>query len=152
MKKYLVHIIWLVVAILAFVGGMYYGKSTVTTALSGRGAGAFSSSTRAGFAGRGGATGGGFVTGQILSMGSDSFTVSLANGNSQVVFYSSSTSVIKPMPASVSDLTTGTLVMIGGTTNSDGSLTAQSIQVRLASSTGGFGGGPAAGGGAATSQ
>ena len=56
-------------------------------------------------------------------------TVSLANGNSQVVFYSSSTQVMKPTDSSGKRLATGTRVMIGGTSNSDGSLTAQSIQV-----------------------
>ena len=128
MKKYSVHIIWAVVVIAAFAGGMYYGKSAVPAGFAGRvgGPGDFASSTRGG---RGGA-GGGFVAGQIVSKDAQSLTVQLANGNSEVVFYSSSTAVIKPTPASVNDLTTGTNVMIGGTQNSDGSLTAQSIQVR----------------------
>jgi Domain of unknown function (DUF5666) len=146
MKKYLVHIVWLVVVIVALVGGIYYGKSTAASA-AGRFGGAGASSTRTGFTGRGGAAGGGFVAGQILSLGAGSMTIQLANGNSQVVFYSSSTAVIKPEPAPVSSLMPGTMVMIGGTTNSDGSLTAQSIQVRTAGASG-FGGGGAAGSGA----
>jgi len=129
MKKYSTHIIWAIVVIIAFVGGMYYGKSTVASGLAGRlrGAGGFTSSTRTGA--RAG-SGGGFVSGQILTKDAQSLTIQLANGNSEVVFYSTSTSVIKPTPASVSNLTAGTNVMIGGTQNSDGSLTAQSIQVR----------------------
>jgi hypothetical protein len=128
MKKYLVHGVWLVVAILAFVGGMYYGKMGAGSQFAGR-TGNFASSTRGGFAARGG-SGGGFVTGQIVSKDAQSLTIQLPNGNSEIVFYSSSTAVIKPTAASVNDLTTGTNVMIGGTQNSDGSLTAQSIQVR----------------------
>jgi hypothetical protein len=138
MKKYLVPVVWIVIAILAFVGGMYYGKSTVSSSLAGRGG--FASSTRS----IGSRTGGGFVTGNIVSKDAQSLTVQLANGNSEVVFYSSSTSVIKPSPASVSDLTTGTNVIIGGTQNSDGSLTAQTIQVRTGNGPGP--GGPGGGG------
>ncbi len=140
MKKYLVHIVWLIIAIVAFVGGMYYGKSTVSSSFAGRGS--FASSTRS----LGSRTGGGFVTGQIVSADAQSLTVQLANGNSEVVFYSSSTSVVKPSPASASDLTPGTTVMIGGTQNSDGSVTAQTIQVRTANSPS-FGGGAGQGGG-----
>jgi hypothetical protein len=141
MKKYQTHIIWAIVVIVAFAGGWFIGQGTASGTAANRGAFALSSSTRAGFAGRGGAgAGGGFVAGTIMSIGSSSLTISLPNGNSEIVFYSGSTSVIKPTPASVSDLTPGTTVMIGGMSNSDGSLTAQSIQVRNASSTGGFGG------------
>jgi Domain of unknown function (DUF5666) len=130
MKKYKVHIVWAIIVVVALIGGWYYGKTTsASSGVAGR-LGAYSSSTRAAFAGRGGAAGGGFVSGQILSIGAQSFTVQLANGNSEVVFYSSSTSVVKPTIASVSDLTVGSNVMIGGSTNSDGSVTAQTIQVR----------------------
>jgi hypothetical protein len=127
MKKYLVHIIWAVVVIVALVGGIFYGKgSAAISATSARGP--YASSTRSGF-GRA-AAGGGFVSGQIISVDANSMTVSLANGNSQVIFYSSSTQVMKPTIVPASDLTAGTRVMIGGTSNSDGSLTAQSIQVQ----------------------
>jgi hypothetical protein len=149
MKKYQTHIIWLVIAIVAFVGGWFIGNGMASSAAGGRG-GAFAlgSSTRAGFTGGLRGAGGGFVAGQIMSISSSSLTLALPNGNSEIVFYSGTTSVIKPTPAPVSSLTPGTMVMIGGTANSDGSLTAQSIQVRTASSTGGFGGGGGGGGGA----
>ncbi len=145
MKKYIVHIVWIVVAIVAFVGGLYYGKATASPSFAGRGA--FASSTRNG-TGRAG-SGGGFVTGQVTSKDAQSLTVQLPNGNSEIVFYSSSTSVIKPSSASVSDLTPGTSVMIGGTQNPDGSVTAQTIQVRGPGAPG-FGGG--GGGGAPSGQ
>jgi hypothetical protein len=123
MKKYSVHIVWAVIAIVALVGGIFYGKGNATgTAIT---RGSFASSTRS----RVGA-GGGFVSGQIISVDGNSMTVSLANGNSEVVFYSSSTQILKPTIVPASNLTAGTRVMIGGTSNSDGSLTAQSIQVQ----------------------
>lgn len=131
-------IIWVIVAIAALAGGFFWGKSvgassTIATNRTGTGRFAFGSSTAA-FAGRtGGATGaagGGLAVGQVLSIGSDSLTLQLANGNSESVFFSSSTQVIVPQPASISSVQTGTMVMVAGTTNSDGSVTATSIQLR----------------------
>ena len=136
MKKYLVHVIWFIAVIVAFVGGIYYSQTTTQTTMNGQG-NANASSTRR-FGGRGGA-GGGFAAGQILSKDSQSITVQLPNGNSEVVFYSSSTQVIKPSPASVKDLTPGTNITVGGTQNADGSVTAQMIQIREGSLGIGFG-------------
>ena len=113
-----------------FYLGMLYKGSTTPSGLAGRGAGAFSSST---FAGRGGGanfTGGGALTGQVLSKDAQSLTVQLPSGNSEVVFYSSSTSVVVPSPSSISTVNQGANVTITGTQNSDGSFVAQSIQVR----------------------
>ena len=124
MTKYKVHIIWAVIVVVALVGGILYGKGSVGGQTAAR---SLASSTRSGY---GRAAAGGFVSGQIISVDANSMTVSLANGNSQVVFYSSSTQVMKPTIIPASDLTAGTRVMIGGTSNSDGSLTAQSIQVQ----------------------
>jgi len=124
MKKYSVHIIWAVIVVVALVGGIFYGKSSAPSSTASRGS--YASSTRSGFS----RAGGGFVAGQIISVDSSSMMVSLANGSSQVVFYSNSTQVMKPTIVPASTLTTGTRVMIGGTANSDGSLTAQSIQVQ----------------------
>ena len=78
--------------------------------------------------------------GSVTAIDSQSITLQLANGNSENVFYSSSTPVIVPQPASISSITPGTNVIITGTSNSDGSLTAQSIQVRNANPPGGPGG------------
>ncbi len=144
MKKYKVHIIWAVIAVIALAGGIVYGKSSAGSQAAGR---SFASSTRSGALRTG--SSGGFVSGQIISIDANSMTVSLANGNSQVVFYSSSTQVMKPTMVGTSALTTGTRVMIGGTSNSDGSLTAQSIQVQTGSGFGGSAGSRPSGTGAA---
>jgi hypothetical protein len=82
------------------------------------------------------------VTGQITAMDSSSVTLQLANGNSEVVFYSTSTPVSEPTTVLANTLKVGTTIMVGGTSNSDGSLTAQTIQVRPAGTTsGGYGAG-----------
>jgi hypothetical protein len=145
MKKYLVHIVWLVIAIVALGGGFFWGKASGAATRTAGFAGAYSSSTRRT---AGGAAGGGLVTGQIATMDSSSITLQLANGNSEVVFYSTSTPVSEPTMVSVNTLKVGTTIMVGGTSNSDGSLTAQTIQVRAAGTSGGYG----AGSGANTAQ
>ena len=141
MKKYLVHIVWLVIAIVALGGGFFWGKASGAATRAAGFAGAYSSSTRRA---AGGAAGGGLVTGTIATIGSSSITLQLANGNSEVVFYSTSTPVSEPTKVSVNTLKVGTTVMVGGTSNSDGSLTAQTIQVRPAGTSGGYGAGSGA--------
>jgi len=152
MKKYRTHIIWLVIAIVALVGGFYWGNASVTLSKgSFAGAGTFSSSTRR-LGGAGGTAGGGIAAGQIIATDSSSITLQLANGNSEVVFYSSSTPVSEPTTVSVSTLKVGTNVTVAGTSNSDGSVTAQTIQVRPAGAPGGYGGGAGAGTATSTKQ
>jgi len=128
-KHWLTIILCVACAVIFFFAGMFYGNMTKNAAsLAGRG---FSSSSARGFGGtaRGG-NGGGFASGQVMAKDNQTITLQLPNGNSEVVFYSSSTQVVKPTAASVDDVVNGTQVMIGGTQNADGSLTAQSIQIR----------------------
>ncbi len=136
MKKYLVHGVWLFAAVIAFVGGLYYGKASASPAAGGHAA--LNETGAAGGRGNfgGNRAGGGFVAGTITAIDPQSITIELPNGNSEVVFYSASTSVVKPSLASTTDLAPGTSVMIAGTQNADGSLTAQSIQIRNANEPG----------------
>lgn len=112
-----------VVAGISFYGGMKYGQqSAVATRQQ---ALQQSRGQRAG-----GVQSGGFVTGEVISKDADSITVKMRDGSSRIVLYSVSTSVTKPVSSSVQNISVGTQVMVGGTQNSDGSITAQSIQVR----------------------
>lgn len=77
---------------------------------------------------RQGAMGGG-TTGEIIAKDDTSITVKLADGSSRVVTVSSSTSVSKMTSGSATDLVIGENVVVMGTTNSDGSVSAQSIQL-----------------------
>ena len=92
--------------------------------------------TRGNFAGRGAGAGGfgGGTTGSIVSNSGNSLTVSLKDGSSKVIFISASTTVMKTTAGSSSDLSSGTNVVVMGSTNSDGSITANSIQVRPSTS------------------
>ena len=138
MNKLLIRISIIVIAGGAFYGGMKYEDHVVAQAAPANfrnltpeqrqqraaqfGAGA----------GRGGANGanGNFTVGEIISRDDKSITLKLRDGGSKIVFYSSSTSVQKNAPGSATDLTTGEQVSVMGSANSDGSVTAQNIQLR----------------------
>ncbi|MBI2464701.1 hypothetical protein HYV64_01030 [Candidatus Shapirobacteria bacterium] len=76
-----------------------------------------------------GRLGGGMTNGEIIGVDDQSITVKMPDGSSKVVLLSSTTTINKSAEGSISDLKTGEKVAIFGSTNSDGSLTAQSIQL-----------------------
>ncbi|HET8575221.1 MAG TPA: hypothetical protein VFM02_03580 [Candidatus Paceibacterota bacterium] len=134
--------IWVVVLAVVvggglFYGGTVYGKSGGAVASSRSrfqqfSRGQFASSSAMGnFGGRGG---GGMVAGQVLSSDSQGVTVKLPTGGTKLVFVSTSTKVSKTVDAAPSDLATGTNIVVQGTSNSDGSVTASTVEIRPAGS------------------
>lgn len=69
------------------------------------------------------------VVGQIASMDASSITVKLSDGSSKIVLTNGSTTISKTDSATIADLKTGDNVGVFGVTNSDGSVTAQNIQL-----------------------
>jgi hypothetical protein len=136
-KKIGLGIVGVIVLIGVFYGGMIYGKSQIPT----RGAQAFDPNNmpsgmpsgipnaginnvknRAGF--------GGITSGEIISKDDKGITIKLQDGGSKIIFLSTTTTVAKTATGSITDLTVGTQVFVTGTTNTDGSITAQTVQIR----------------------
>lgn len=69
------------------------------------------------------------IRGQIISSDSNSITVKLQDGSTKIVILNGSSVIAKSTTGQVSDLTNGSEVTAFGTTNSDGSITAQNIQI-----------------------
>lgn len=69
------------------------------------------------------------VTGQILSTDDQSITVKLADGSTKIVLLTNSTQINQATKATKDDLKTGITVAAFGTTNTDGSVTAQAVQI-----------------------
>lgn len=110
----------------AFFGGMRYGKGSARM---------FGGSEMQRFTGgpngvRAGQQGVSVVAGEILKKDSASITVSLRDGGSKIIFFSDTTEISKFASGSAEDLTVGKPVIVNGKTNTDGSITAQSIQLR----------------------
>jgi len=138
MKKLLPTIITvLVVGLLSFYGGMKLGESKNGQA------NVLQGGNFAQLGGQPGQTGGNttlqkhtgaqginFINGEILSVDDKSITVKLPDGGSKIVFFSETTKIVKSTDTQAADLTTGTNVMVNGTTNTDGSISATNIQIR----------------------
>lgn len=145
-KKYIVIALVAIIVVGAggFYGGTRYESSHLTSAgqlrgtggagnFAGGGTGQGRRATGTGQGGPGGAgANGGFTTGNIIAADSNSITVQMRDGSSKTVYYSGSTAIGKTAAGSSSDLSNGEGVMITGTANSDGSITAQNIQIRPA--------------------
>lgn len=69
------------------------------------------------------------VNGEIIAADDKSITVKLPDGSSKIILLTDKTSINKAAQGSKDDLKTGEQVMVFGSTNSDGSLTAQNIQL-----------------------
>lgn len=71
------------------------------------------------------------VRGEIIAQDEKSITVKLADESSKIVLISENTQINKAETAAIADLTTGEQVMVFGTTNPDGSLSATQIQLNF---------------------
>jgi len=126
-------VIGIVVAGAAFFGGMQYQSGKTPQ----RGPGGFAGASGANFQGmkqgqganRVGGQGANFTAGEILSKDDKSITVKMRDNGTKIIFVSGTTKITKNTDGSLSDLSVGKNVSVNGKTNSDGSLTADSVQL-----------------------
>lgn len=85
--------------------------------------------------GAGNTRGVGFATGEILFKDDNSITIKLRDGGSQIIFFSTSTQIMKSPVGATGDLKVGESITANGSSNQDGSVTAQSIQLRPVTTT-----------------
>lgn len=119
-------IVALVVGGGTFFGGMKYQQGKQPSFMRQGGTGA--QGTRTGTNSRMG-TGFRPVNGEILSADDKSITVKLQDGSSKIVLISDNTSINQASQATKNDLKVGVKVAVVGQQNSDGSVTAQNIQI-----------------------
>ena len=140
MKKILpIIIIIVIVAAGSFFAGMKYGQSKSSTNLSRGNFQNMSPEERqqriqqmgtAGVGFRDNRESSGFASGEIISKDDKSITIKLPDGGSKIIFYSETTEVGKFVDGTPTDLEVDKTVIVNGTANQDGSITAQSIQMR----------------------
>lgn len=132
MKKNLVIVVGIVALVVGLAGGYFIGKGSVPQTqfaqFGQNGQNRFPGGRTAGMTGQNG----GFVSGQIINMDNQSITIQTRDGSSKIIFYSASTEVMKSVQGSGSDFSAGEQVTVTGSANSDGSITAQSVQIRPA--------------------
>ena len=140
-------IVGVIVLIVVFYGGVSYGKNQTPAGNQGIQTFGQNGMTGGQRGVRGG--GGGFVNGQIIAKDANSITIELralgqndkggantggvnqpSTGGSKIVFYTNQTTISKTVSGSLADLTVGEQVNVTGTPNTDGSVNAQSVQIR----------------------
>jgi hypothetical protein len=133
MKK---NLIILIVAIIVaggvgFFGGMQFQKSTgakvAATGFNRAGLTGTAAGQRTGT--RNTANASGFTSGQILAKTDNSLTIKSATGGSEIVFLAASSQIMQSSTTTIASLNVGQNVMVTGTTNSDGTITAKTVQV-----------------------
>jgi len=120
--KIIVTVLFIIIGAAGFFGGMKYQQSKQPLFRQRISQGQFQGSqdNRQGFRP---------VQGEIISSDEKSITVKMPNGSSKIVLMSDKTTINKAGEAAKEDLKTGEQVAVFGTENSNGTVTAQNIQL-----------------------
>ncbi|HUC88756.1 MAG TPA: hypothetical protein VMR49_01865 [Candidatus Paceibacterota bacterium] len=124
----------IIIGVAVVVGAIcfYAGSAASKSSQSAKNQNTFANSGN--FAGRGMRNGNNFTGGTVISKDSTSITVQARDGSSKVVFFTASTPIMKMVSGTSGDIAVGGDITITGTANPDGSISAESIQLRPAAS------------------
>lgn len=128
MKPVIVFVLVIGVGALSFFAGMQYQKAQLPSGFTGRtfsrtGTGQMQTGTIR-------RTGSGQpIMGEVMEIDDLSFTVKLSDGSSRIVLMSNKTIFNKTASVEKSEIKKGEKVGVFGVTNTDGSVTAQSVQL-----------------------
>jgi len=130
-------VVVLVVAGASFYGGMVYGKSQAQPSFASRREGGFPNAAggngqfpgQAAQGANGRTSGQGGIFGQISSVGDGVLTITDNNGKETQVKVTDTTLIEKQASVKLTDLATGDTVIVSGSTGTDGTITARSVQV-----------------------
>lgn len=123
-------LIALAVGVASFFGGMKYQQSRAVSLGFGGQRGVVANGVRGGMMGN--RQGFQPVAGEIIANDGKTMTVKMIDGSSKLVILSETTTVSKTSDGSKDDLTVGAKIAVFGSANSDGSVTAQNIQLNPA--------------------
>ncbi|MBP9687109.1 hypothetical protein KBD68_00430 [Candidatus Woesebacteria bacterium] len=121
-------VVAIVVAAAAFFSGMKYQQMKTGSIGFTRGANMVGARNGQGMMG-GNRQGFGGVSGEVTANDGTSMTVKMSDGSSKIVILSDSTTVSKTSDGAKADLSVGAKVAVFGPSNSDGSVTAQNVQL-----------------------
>lgn len=127
-KKFLLVSV-IVVGMIAFYFGNIYGQnqtkssSQITRQFQGLTTG--QKGVRTGFT-----SGNNFINGEVLSKDDSGVVIKLQEGGSKIILISSSSNINKIDTGTKNDIEIGKQISVIGTTNSDGSITAKTIQIK----------------------
>jgi uncharacterized protein (DUF2147 family) len=127
-------LVLILVAAGSFFGGMKYGQSKVVSSSFSQGN--FPEANGVNFARPNGSangaknSGNSMTIGEIIAKDDTSLTVKIASGSTQIILLAASTEFVKTTTGAVDDFKVGDNVMVNGSSNSDGSVTASSVQLR----------------------
>lgn len=119
---------------LGYAGATAFAKSATpsfTGSSFARGGMGSTTGMRGGFGGGSG----GLVMGTVAAKDSESITVDTRDGSSHVILVTPNTTVSKSVTGTLDDVSVGNTVIVSGTTNSDGSVSASNVQIRPTSYT-----------------
>ncbi len=134
-KQYIIiSIICVAIGLVAFNSGIYYTKKTTNNVNQNDGH-QFDPNRMRGFQnmereGGRGQMQGRLINGEVLSSDDNSIVVKLRDGGSKIILLSNVTKFDKSVEANIKDVSIGSTVMITGEPNTDGSVTAERVQIK----------------------